>query len=140
MDTLSQVRRYLECNPTLLAAVPEARSFALDVYYVRQNRKRLATVLCAVITDALQAPFGLGSGPQWLERGGELMQGMLDNFLDAELLTAEEKERGKRAAQGPHTPCSLLLLLAATYTAIRRRRDAKASVRSAAMPMQVQAA
>lgn len=126
MDTLSKVRRYLEANPSVLTLSAVSLEYALHVYYARRNRARLAELLCALISDAIGAKFGLGDGAKWFAEGGELMEEMLSNFLDADLLNDEEKERGRAAIKQPHTATSLLELLARTNAAITKRRDNRA--------------
>ncbi len=126
MDTLSKTRRYLEANPSVLTLSPVALEYALHVYYVRRNRCRLAELLCALISDAIGAKFGLGDGAKWFAEGAELMEEMLGNFLDADLLNDEEKDRGRCAVVQPHTAGSLLELLARTNAAITKRRDNRA--------------
>lgn len=122
MDTLSKVRRYLEANPSVLILSAISLDYSLRVFYSRRNRARLAELLCALLSNAVEG-FGLGNGARWFAQGGELMREMLDNFLDTYLLSNEERERGREAVRQPHTPTSMLELLALTNAAISRRRD-----------------
>lgn len=126
MDKLSKVRRYLERNTSVVALTPEALSYALNTFLNRSNRLHLADLLCALIDDSIGGNFALGAGAAWRDAGAELMHAQLDGLLDKELLNDEEKERGRQAVTGPHTPTSLLVLLAKTAAAIQGRRDAKA--------------
>lgn len=134
MDKLSKIRRYMVSNPEVLVLSEQGMDFAVNVFYGRSNRRRLAELLCAALSDALRCPFGLGTGRDWFAQGGELMGETLDSFLNASLLTDEERQRGRESVQRPHTPASMLELLAATEKAIGKRRDAEALARRAAGP------
>jgi len=123
-DTLSKLRRALSLREELAEMNEQTSQFVFKANLAQRNRARLAEVLQAVVADT-RAPGAVtqfGKGADWHAQGLALMQELVACPLDANLLSAEEKERGTRSAGGPQTPASLLRLLAATADAIEARR------------------